>query len=67
VVAGDRDEIVWTDLHSLSFAREVAGAELVLMPGIGHMPQYADQETVLAAIVALAERVAPARVGADQA
>jgi pimeloyl-ACP methyl ester carboxylesterase len=67
VVAGDRDEIVWTDLHSLSFAREVAGAELILMPGIGHMPQYADQETVLAAIVALAERVAPARVGADQA
>jgi pimeloyl-ACP methyl ester carboxylesterase len=62
VVAGDRDEIVWTDLHSLSFAREVPGAELILMPGIGHMPQYADQETVLAAIVALAERVAPARV-----
>jgi pimeloyl-ACP methyl ester carboxylesterase len=62
VVAGDRDEIVWTDLHSLSFAREVPGAELILMSGIGHMPQYADQETVLAAIVALAERVAPARV-----
>ena len=67
VVAGDRDEIVWTDLHSLSFAREVPGAELILMPGIGHMPQYADQTTVLDAIEALAERVAPARVGADQA
>jgi pimeloyl-ACP methyl ester carboxylesterase len=65
VVAGDRDEIVWTDLHSVSFAREVPGAELILMPGIGHMPQYADQETVLAAIVALAERVAPARIGVD--
>src|SRR5215218_4719621 len=65
VVAGDTDEIVWTDLHSVSFAREVPGAELILMPGIGHMPQYADQETVLAAIVALAERVAPARIGVD--
>ncbi|MEE1612811.1 alpha/beta fold hydrolase [Microvirga sp. CF3016] len=67
VVAGDRDEIVWTDLHSLSFAREVPGAELILMPGIGHMPQYADQRTVLDAIEALAERVTPARVEADQA
>ncbi|WP_262028643.1 alpha/beta fold hydrolase [Microvirga sp. Mcv34] len=56
VVAGDRDEIVWSDLHSLSFARAVPGAELILMPGIGHMPQYADQATVLAAIEALAER-----------
>ncbi len=56
VVAGDRDEIVWTDLHSLSFAREVPGAELILMPGIGHMPQYADQRTVLDAIEALAHR-----------
>ena len=67
VVAGDRDEIVWTDLHSRSFAREVPGAQLIVMPGIGHMPQYADQRTVLEAIEALAGRVVPARVGADQA
>lgn len=60
VIAGDSDEIVWTDLHSRCFVREVPGAELILMPGIGHMPQYADQETVLCAIEALAERVAPA-------
>jgi pimeloyl-ACP methyl ester carboxylesterase len=59
VVAGDRDEIVWSDLHSLCFARAVPGAELILMPGIGHMPQYADQATVLAAIETLAERVSP--------
>ncbi|QRM28932.1 alpha/beta fold hydrolase [Microvirga sp. VF16] len=67
VVAGDSDEIVWTDLHSLSFAREVPGAELILMPGIGHMPQYADGKTVLVAIEALAERIAPARVGVGYA
>ena len=67
VIAGDEDEIVWTDLHSRCFAREVPGAELILMPGIGHMPQYADQETVLSAIEALAERVAPAKVDAAQA
>ncbi|MBJ6126492.1 alpha/beta fold hydrolase [Microvirga splendida] len=67
VIAGDSDEIVWTDLHSRAFVREVPGAQLIMMPGIGHMPQYADKETVLAAIEALAERVAPARAEMDQA
>lgn len=67
VVAGDRDEIVWTDLHSRCFAREVPNAELILMPGIGHMPQYADQSTVLSTIEALAGRIAPARVSVDHA
>jgi len=67
VVAGECDEIVWTDLHSRSFARAVPGAELIVLPGIGHMPQYADRGTVLAAIEALAERIAPARASTDQA
>lgn len=58
VVAGDRDEIVWTDLHSRAFAHAVPGAKLILMPGIGHMPQYADGTRVLAAIEELAERIA---------
>ena len=57
VVAGDRDEIVWTDLHSRAFAQAVPGARLILMPGIGHMPQYADGQAVLAAIEELAERI----------
>jgi pimeloyl-ACP methyl ester carboxylesterase len=60
VMGGDRDEIVWTDLHSRSFARDVAGAELVVLPGVGHLPQYARQDLVLSAIEALAGRVAPA-------
>lgn len=58
VVAGDRDEIVWTDLHSRAFVNAVPGAKLILMPGIGHMPQYADGPTVLGAIEDLAEQVA---------
>ncbi|WP_201835320.1 alpha/beta fold hydrolase [Microvirga zambiensis] len=59
VIAGDEDQIVWTDLHSRAFAREVPGAELILLPGIGHMPQYAEGEKVLSAIEALAESVSP--------
>lgn len=58
VVAGDRDEIVWTDLHAQAFVHAVPGAELILMPGVGHMPQYADGKTVLSAIEELAERIA---------
>lgn len=58
VVAGDRDEIVWTDLHAQAFAQAVPGAKLILMPRIGHMPQYADGATVLSAIEELAERIA---------
>jgi pimeloyl-ACP methyl ester carboxylesterase len=64
VIGGDRDEIVWTDLHSRSFARDVAGAELVMLSGIGHMPQYAKPELILSEIEALAQRIAPARAGA---
>jgi pimeloyl-ACP methyl ester carboxylesterase len=67
VVAGDCDEIVWTDLHSRAFVHAVPGAQLVLMPGIGHMPQYADGQRVLAVIEALAERIAPARAETDHA
>lgn len=67
VLAGDSDEIVWTDLHNRGFAHAVPGAELIVLPGIGHMPQYADRRTVLVAIEALAERIAPARAKMDQA
>lgn len=58
IVAGESDEIVWTDLHSRAFANAVFGAELILMPGIGHMPQYADGKTVLTEIEKLAEQSA---------
>jgi pimeloyl-ACP methyl ester carboxylesterase len=63
VIAGDADEIVWTDLHSRSLACEVPGAELVVLPGIGHMPHYARPDLVIARIEALAERSAKASAG----
>lgn len=66
-MGGDADEIVWTDLHSRSLAREVPGAELVVLPGVGHMPHYARPDLVVAQIDALAGRLAPARAGRDQA
>lgn len=66
VIAGECDEIVWTDLHSRSIAREVPGAELILLPGLGHMPHYADPTPFFAAIDALAARIAQGTVSAPE-
>jgi pimeloyl-ACP methyl ester carboxylesterase len=60
VIGGDADEIVWTDLHSRSFARDVPGAELIVLPDVGHMPQYARPDLILSKIETLAKRIAPA-------
>lgn len=62
-IGGDADSVVWTHLHSRSFARDVPGAELVVLPGIGHMPQYVSSDVVRQKIDALADRMtASARV-----
>jgi pimeloyl-ACP methyl ester carboxylesterase len=60
VIGGDEDRIVWTDLHTRSFAREVPGAKLIVLPGVGHMPHHAAPDLVVAEIEELAARVAPA-------
>jgi pimeloyl-ACP methyl ester carboxylesterase len=58
VIGGDADDVVWTDLHSRSFARDVPDAQLVVLPGIGHMPQYVRGDLVRREIDALADRMA---------
>lgn len=57
VIAGDADRIVYTDIHSRSFAREVPGAKLIVLPSMGHMPHYGATDRVVAEIEALATRV----------
>lgn len=61
VIAGDADGIVYTAIHARSFAREVPGARLVVLPGVGHMPHYADPDLVIAEIDRLASRLDPAQ------
>jgi pimeloyl-ACP methyl ester carboxylesterase len=56
VIGGDADRIVWTDLHSRSFAREVPGSKLVILPGVGHMPQYAEPDLVVREIEEVAAK-----------
>jgi pimeloyl-ACP methyl ester carboxylesterase len=54
IVSGDADTIVWTNLHSRSLEREIPGARLVVLPGVGHMPHYAAPDLVAREIEALA-------------
>lgn len=46
IVSGDADRIVWTDLHSRALEREIPGARLVVIPGMGHMPHWMAADTI---------------------
>ncbi len=56
IVTGDRDSIVFAHIHSLGSARDIAGATLTFLPGVGHSPHWADPDAVVAAIESVAER-----------
>jgi pimeloyl-ACP methyl ester carboxylesterase len=57
VIAGDADRIVYTDIHSRSFAREVPWTKLIILPGMGHMPHYGATDLIVAEIEATAARL----------
>lgn len=57
IMAGIDDQIVDADNQSVWFHHMVAGSELQLVPGAGHMVHYAVPEQVAAAIRAMVERV----------
>jgi pimeloyl-ACP methyl ester carboxylesterase len=56
IVHGTADAIVPAEIHAIPMSRLLRGAELTLLPGIGHMPHHADPEAVLAAIDRAAAR-----------
>jgi pimeloyl-ACP methyl ester carboxylesterase len=58
IISGDLDTIVWTNLHSRGLAREVPGAKLIVLPGVGHMPHHAAPDLVLHEIELLADAAA---------
>ena len=53
VIHGDADKTVSIAIHSRTFAREVEGARLIELPGVGHMVQNAVPEVVIEAIRSL--------------
>ena len=56
ILSGDRDGVVLTERHSYGCAREIAGATLDLLPGVGHSPHWAAPERTVETIAALVAR-----------
>lgn len=56
IVHGDADIIVGLEIHSRPLSELVPGANLVVLPGVGHMPHHTDPEAVIAAIDRAAAR-----------
>nr|WP_175501210.1 alpha/beta hydrolase [Poseidonocella pacifica] len=58
IVHGDADEIVPLEVHSRPLANQIPGANLTVLPGIGHMPHHVAPEAVTDAIDRTAARAA---------
>jgi pimeloyl-ACP methyl ester carboxylesterase len=56
IVHGDADTIVPLRIHSEPLSRQVPGAALTVLPGIGHMPQHVAPDAVVDAIDRAATR-----------
>ena len=63
IVTGDEDAIVVPAIHAYALARDIPGARLTVLSGVGHMPHWSAPEAVVAAI----ERVAARSKGEDRA
>jgi pimeloyl-ACP methyl ester carboxylesterase len=58
IIAGDVDKTVSTNRHSRPFAQAVPGTKLIVLPGVGHMVQYAAPDLVIAEIDAVSVSIA---------
>nr|WP_246039815.1 alpha/beta hydrolase [Sulfitobacter sabulilitoris] len=56
IVHGTADTIVPIDIHSEPLARQIPGANLTRLEGIGHMPHHVDPQAVAAAVDRAARR-----------
>lgn len=54
IIAGDADEVVSTDIHSRHLARDVRGAELIVVHNLGHKSDYVASDLAIAAIEKIA-------------
>lgn len=50
VITGNEDDVVLPSIHSVGLERDIEGAELIVLDGMGHKPDYAATDTVIAAI-----------------
>ena len=56
ILHGDADTTVGLSIHSRPLSDQIAGANLTVLDGVGHMPHHADEDAVVAAIHRAARR-----------
>ena len=50
VISGNRDTVVYEEIHSEGLARDIPGAELVWVDNLGHKPDWIAPDLIVAAI-----------------
>ena len=60
IVTGDSDGVVLTRIHSYGSARDIPGATLKVLAGVGHSPHWADPAAVVDAVEEVAVRATAA-------
>ena len=74
VISGDRDTVVYEEIHSVGLGRDIPGAELIWVKNLGHKPDWIAPDLAVAAIekvagkavdLAATARVVEARIAAD--
>lgn len=56
IIHGDADTTVGLSIHSIPLSKQIRGANLTVLPGIGHMPHHVAEPEVIAAIDRAAAR-----------
>jgi len=60
IVMGAEDSLVSADVHAKRLERDIPGAILRMLPGIGHSPHFAAPEAVIAAVLGAERRASAA-------
>lgn len=55
IIAGTEDRVVPTQQQAKILAQKLPQAQLIMLPGVGHMPQYAAPERILSTISMLVD------------
>ncbi len=56
IVTGDFDGVVSAAIHAEGCLRDIAGARLTILPGVGHSPHHAAPDRVVEVVVAAERR-----------
>jgi pimeloyl-ACP methyl ester carboxylesterase len=55
IITGDKDDVVAPTIHSIGLERDIKGSELIVLPGVGHKPEYVATDEVVKAILKVAQ------------